>query len=673
MGLASIYYVATIESKHRIRNGPMGSSTVASIGYIADQETKVDLLRNEAISKVIVDLICRSKTSVTVGVHGDWGAGKSSVLHMLEHAFGEGSAKDSGSLCIRFNGWEFQGFEDAKIALIEGIVTQLVENRTLGNEAKALLKRILKSIDLLKVAKRAGGVAIDLVMGAPLMTMMAMAESFATNPSSVATAENARTALSEVRGVLKDPPGQASVPKELGDFREAFGQLLKETGVKRLVVLVDDLDRCLPETAIQTLEAIRLFVSLPNTAFVIGADEAMIEHAVKDHFKDLPEDTISRGYPRAYLEKLIQVPFRIPSLGEAETRIYVTMLLIGTAVGEDDASFRKLLVRARELLAQPWERKALSDDDLTAAFVVVPDGVARLAATADTIGPVLAQGTQGNPRQIKRFINALNLRLAIADARGFGDAVDAAVLAKFMLAEMYLPDSIFKHMATTAASSEDGLCGDVAALEALVRASTTKQADEDEAKSETSSTDGLELAAEWATQPEVVRWARVEPQIGQIPLKPYLFVVNDRQNFAEGSKPMSAKLRALVQKLLGGEFAVASARPDIQQLDGAEVEQVFSQFKSMLLMEKSLSTQPACVDALSAIVAAHPAYQGRYVEVLEQLPPGSLGSWASSKFTSTFTSTAALTRFERLKARWSKEGGAPLRKAVEVMAKAKGG
>ncbi|TPL51518.1 Qat anti-phage system ATPase QatA [Mesorhizobium sp. B2-4-6] len=651
----------------------MGSSTVASLGYIADQETKVDLLRNEAISKVIVDLICRSKTSVTVGVHGDWGAGKSSVLHMLEHAFGEGSAKDSGSLCIRFNGWEFQGFEDAKIALIEGIVTQLVENRTLGNEAKALLKRILKSIDLLKVAKRAGGVAMDLAMGVPLMTMMAMAESFATNPGTVATAENARTALSEVRGVLRDSPGQASVPKELWDFKEAFGQLLKETGVKRLVVLVDDLDRCLPETAIQTLEAIRLFVSLPNTAFVIGADEAMIEYAVKDHFKDLPEDKIRGGYPRAYLEKLIQVPFRIPSLGEAETRIYVTMLLIGTAVGEDHASFRKLLVRARELLAQPWERKALSDDDLTAAFVAVPDGVARLAATADTISPVLAQGTQGNPRQIKRFINALNLRLAIAEARGFGDAIDAAVLAKFMLAEMYLPDSMFKHMATTAASSEDGLCGDVATLEALVRASAPGQADEDEAKSEALSTDGLELAAEWATQPEVVRWARVEPRIGKISLKPYLFVVNDRQNFVEGSKPMSAKLRALVQKLLGGEFAVASARPDIQQLDGAEVEQVFSQFKSMLLMEKSLSTQPASVNALSGIVAAHPAYQGRYVEVLEQLPPGSLGSWASSKFTSTFTSSTAVTRFEQLKARWSKEGGAPLRKAVEVMAKAKGG
>ncbi len=648
----------------------MVSSTTAVIGYIADQETKVDLLRNEAISKVIVDLVCNSKSSVTIGVHGDWGAGKSSVLHMVEHAFSEGSAKDSGSLCIRFNGWEFQGFEDAKIALIEGIVTQLVSNRTLTEKAKKVLTRVLKSIDLLKLAKRAGGVAVDLATGVPLMTMMAAAEAFAANPGAVVTQENARTIASEVQGALKDSPGQASVPKELRDFKAAFEELLNETGVDRLVVLVDDLDRCLPETAIQTLEAIRLFVSLPNTAFVIGADEAMIEYAVRDHFKDLPDDEIRRGYPRAYLEKLIQVPFRIPSLGEAETRIYVTMLLVGTAVGERHKSFAQLLERARQLMAQPWERKALTDKDLTDAFVVVPEGVARLAATADTISPVLAQGTQGNPRQIKRFINALNLRLAIAEARGFGDAIDAAILAKFMLAEMYLPDSVFKHMATTAAASDDGICGDVAILEALVRDERT---DSGEENSETPSSGEPELAREWATQPEIVRWARTEPRIGEKSLKPYLFVVNDRQNFVEGSKPMSAKLRALVQKLGGGEFAVAAARSEIQQLDSVEVEHVFSQFKSMLLMERSLGTQPASIEALSGIVASHPAYQGRYVEVLEQLPPANLGAWAGSRFTSIFTSPAAASRFEQLTAKWLRDGSAQLKKAIGLVAKAKGG
>ena len=93
---------------------------------LTDNETKVDLLNNEAIAKTIIELL-REKPDhpVTIGVHGDWGAGKSSVLEMIEAGF----AGDDEVLCLKFNGWRFQGFEDAKIALIEGIVTGLVEKR----------------------------------------------------------------------------------------------------------------------------------------------------------------------------------------------------------------------------------------------------------------------------------------------------------------------------------------------------------------------------------------------------------------------------------------------------------------------------------------------------------------------------------------------------------------
>jgi predicted KAP-like P-loop ATPase len=71
---------------------------------------------------------------------------------------------------------------------------------------------------------------------------------------------------------------------EVETFRKAFDQLLKDAGIKQLVVLVDDLDRCLPDTAIETLEAIRLFVFTSRTAFVVAADEAMIEYSVRKHF-----------------------------------------------------------------------------------------------------------------------------------------------------------------------------------------------------------------------------------------------------------------------------------------------------------------------------------------------------------------------------------------------------
>src|SRR5207245_1812126 len=97
----------------------------------------------------------------------------------------------------------------------------------------------------------------------------------------------------------------------------------------------------------------------PRTAFIVAADEAMIEYSVRKHFPDLPDTTGPLSYARNYLEKLIQVPFRIPALGETETRIYVALLLIGAELGESDPQFTKLIAAARDRLKKPWESGAL--------------------------------------------------------------------------------------------------------------------------------------------------------------------------------------------------------------------------------------------------------------------------------------------------------------------------
>nr|WP_245473383.1 P-loop NTPase fold protein [Bradyrhizobium zhanjiangense] len=132
----------------------MTTAKRSPLGYLSDQETKVDFLNNEAIAKTIVRLIDETVDSaVTIGVHGDWGAGKSSVLEMVEKAFPD----DGDVLCLKFSGWQFQGFEDAKIALIEGVVNGLIEKRSLTTKAADEVKRILKSVDWLKVAKKGGG------------------------------------------------------------------------------------------------------------------------------------------------------------------------------------------------------------------------------------------------------------------------------------------------------------------------------------------------------------------------------------------------------------------------------------------------------------------------------------------------------------------------------------
>src|SRR5579862_1133879 len=326
---------------------------------LSDNETKVDLLNNEAIAKTIVKLLReRAERPVTIGVHGDWGAGKSSVLEMIEAEL----AKDETVLCLKFNGWRFQGFEDAKIALIEGIVTGLLEKRPKLTKAAAAVKDIYHRIDWLKVAKKAGGLALTAFTGIPtpdtIQTVIGTLNSLVSNAATLATAENLSDAVETAKGLLKDGETK-NVPEEIEGFRKAFDALLKDAGIKQLVVLIDDLDRCLPDTAIETLEAVRLFVFTARTAFVVAADEAMIEYSVRKHFPDLPDTTGPQTYARNYLEKLIQVPFRIPALGETETRIYVTLLFVGAELGEDDPEFAKLITAARERLKRPWKGAVL--------------------------------------------------------------------------------------------------------------------------------------------------------------------------------------------------------------------------------------------------------------------------------------------------------------------------
>ena len=335
---------------------------------LTDNETKVDLLNNEAIAKTIIALLReKPERPVTIGVHGDWGAGKSSILEMIE----SGLADQDGVLCLKFNGWRFQGFEDAKIALIEGIVTGLLEKRPLLSKAGAAVTDIFRRIDWLKIARHGGGLAFTAMTGIPtadqIGAVVDTVKGVFADPAKLATKENYDKAVDGVQGLLK-PAESKNVPEEIEAFRKAFTGLLKAAGIDQLIVLIDDLDRCLPDTAIETLEAVRLFVFTDRTAFVVAADEAMIEYSVRKHFPELPDTTGPRDYARNYLEKLIQIPFRIPALGETETRIYVTLLLIGAELADDDADYAKLIEAARGLLKRPWTTAGLDAQTVRTAL-----------------------------------------------------------------------------------------------------------------------------------------------------------------------------------------------------------------------------------------------------------------------------------------------------------------
>jgi hypothetical protein len=643
---------------------------------LTDNETKVDLLNNEAIATTIIGLLReRPDRPVTIGVHGDWGAGKSSVLEMIEAGFKD----EQKVLCLKFNGWRFQGFEDAKIALIEGIVSGLLAKRPALQKAKGALRDVVKSIDMLKVAKKAGGLAWTAFTGIPtpdqISGIVSTMEGWISDPGQFATKENLSLAVDGLKSVLTHTESK-NVPEEIEAFRKAFDKLLEEADIEQLIVLIDDLDRCLPDTAIETLEAIRLFVFTSHTAFVVAADEAMIEYAVRKHFPDLPETTGPRDYARNYLEKLVQIPFRIPALGETETRIYVTLLLAGAEVGEEDASYAKLIAVARECLKRPWDSAGLDAATVKAALGAKADEAHNALALSDQIGPILASGTKGNPRQIKRFLNTLLLRERTATARGFGADITLPVLAKLMLAERFIP-RLFEQIAFVAAVHPKGICEDLETLEnSLASDGANAKGDGKAAADVHKGSKAAEAAspapekavlAEWKSSDAICDWARVRPLLSGIDLRPYLFVSKDKKDYF-GPVSVLGHLASVIEKLFGGKMTVHGYETELKQLVQPEADKVFEAVRTKIMGTGSFETMPPGVEGLKVLVKAQPELQGRLLDFLEALPSAKCGAWVVSGWQSVVKDTECNGRLAKLLAEWSKVTNNPALKATAEQA-----
>lgn len=634
---------------------------------LTDNETTVDLLNNEAIASTIIELL-RSQPNhpVTIGVHGDWGAGKSSVLEMIE----SGLDAQDGVLCLKFNGWRFQGFEDAKIALIEGIISGLIDKRPALTKATAAVKDVFHRIDWLKLAKRAGGLAVTAFTGVPtidqIQSLVSSIDSIVSNPDKFATKENLLTAIDEAKGILK-PNETKNVPEEIDAFRKAFDDLLKDAGVKQLIVLVDDLDRCLPDTAIETLEAIRLFVFTARTAFVVAADEAMIEYAVRKHFPDLPDSTGPRDYARNYLEKLIQIPFRIPALGETETRIYTTLLLAGVDLGEDDPDYAKLIKAAKEQLKRPWVSSGLDAAIFRAALGNSADKANNALVLSDQIGPILASGTKGNPRQIKRFLNTLLLREQTAIARGFGEDIKLPVLAKLMLAERFIP-KLFEQIAYIAATNPKGQCEDLEVLEAYLKTvAPVEKLDIDDTDKEVLSRTETETAvlAEWKATDVVRNWALLTPSLTGVDLRPYLFVTKDKKDYF-GPVSVLGHLAAVVDKLFGGKMVVQVLEAELKLLAQPEADKVFEAVRTRIVSAGAFDTKPDGIDGLVVLVKAQPGLQSHLLDFLESLPKDKCGAWVVGGWQGAIKDPDPHKRLTALLETWSKVTNNPfLRAAAE--------
>lgn len=647
--------------------------------FLNDQETATDLLHYEAIARTVVRFINETpRAPVTIGVHGDWGAGKSSVLKMTEAAF-QGKER---VLCLWFNSWTFEGFEDAKTVVIETIIDELRRSRPMSTKVAEAAKKVLRRVDWLKMARKAGGMVFTAATGIPtveqLRDVVETVTAFVKKPQDHVSADDLKKVAAGAQEVLKEAPKDAErLPEHIHAFRKEFNALLEAAELDRLVVIIDDLDRCLPNTAIATLEAIRLFLMVERTAFVIGADEVMIEYAVKEHFPDLPPSTGPLSYARNYLEKLIQVPFRVPALGLAETRAYITLLLAELGLPAGDGRFEKLLTAARDDMKRPWESRGLDMRQIQEAVgTPVPEEVRQAHAISAVLTKILTEGTHGNPRQIKRFLNTMMLRQAIAHEREFGADIKLPVLGKIMLAERFYPD-FYKQLAQLA-TLEAGKPAALAQFERALRkgvavpgGSGGPDAKVDAgAKKAGAKSEDLEVPAQevvdWSKNEWIRGWASMDPALTDVDLRPYVFVTRDKRG-AIGGFAGSAHLESIVERLVGGKLVARSAVAEVAKLSAQELEEVFGAVSEQVLQADDLKTEPKGVQGLMVLAERSPEMGRRLLDFAKTLDVAKVGVWPVAMI-STLKDAALVAEAKELLVAWGEQdGNVMLKRGVKAM------
>ncbi len=215
-----------------------------------DNPSEVDLLGFEDVVDVVAEIVTRPDLDpVTVGVNAPWGGGKTTVLQLLKGTLD----KRPEIFCLLVSPWEYDNKTDPTTALIDevlgGLEAELKKNETFGDQIKGALHSLRRRVNFAK--------ALKLAASAVLTTTL--------------------PGVSQLIDLFDDSKTSADVPPDptLQGFRQQFAEIMESEDLaplKRVVVLVDDLDRSLPDTVVETLEAIKLFLSVKKMAFVIAAD-----------------------------------------------------------------------------------------------------------------------------------------------------------------------------------------------------------------------------------------------------------------------------------------------------------------------------------------------------------------------------------------------------------------
>lgn len=387
-----------------------------------DRYTIKDQLNFTDYRKIIGDIIKNANTPLTIGVFGPWGSGKTSLLRMLEDDVRQAALTKRRS--VWFTAWKYDREEALWRALILRVLDALRPRNNKGDylpdeklskrqvdmvsELNHLEESVYRTVEWQELGKwtmdwakalgstTAGAAEIALAFvpgGAPLVKLLKGASKTITSkePDPVTEAFS-REARAFRREQLR------SIEQFATTFRNLLTEYVLPDG--RLIVFIDDLDRCLPEKAVQVLEAIKLFLDEPGCVFVIGMDRRVVERGIEIRYRHFAtsEGLIEADLPisgDSYLQKMIQLPFFLPPLSLEDVEEYITEL-------EAEAG--------PERIPRPCPQ-------------------------------IFALGLPPNPRQVKRTLNVFHVLQGIAEEREeLKDRIAWPLLIKTIVIQAHFPD-----------------------------------------------------------------------------------------------------------------------------------------------------------------------------------------------------------------------------------------
>ncbi|MCP4659581.1 MAG: hypothetical protein GY856_29610 [bacterium] len=220
----------------------------------------------------------QTRTPLTVAVYGSWGSGKTTAMRWLEGLLAHWNRAPSEQAPVKvrtvwFYPWKYQSREDVWRGLIAEVIIESLAIRNANADT------------VIQAAKHFG-----LFLGHGFLHVLA--------------------GFKGLGGLEKIPDDYRQYIKPekayLNEFEHTLRSWIRDTlGTDdRLLILIDDLDRCLPQVALEVLEALKLYLDIGQLIFVVGVDRPVIDELVKKHYAELG---LSEDKSRQYLSKMFQI------------------------------------------------------------------------------------------------------------------------------------------------------------------------------------------------------------------------------------------------------------------------------------------------------------------------------------------------------------------------------